>query len=436
MNEENRSKVTSFFHKAIRDACYQIEHYQVGNEVKYEFTFRDHMIIMGVRGVQALARVNELLASDDIIGQRFSQNTLKREVQSVLAEIIIEGSNVERIEQKLDVTIAKLENNSFSSWTAIIPIVNLDLKIPSTQIGQVSIKICTEDTFNDFKRIIRKNKDIGDDVKRDMTSWPERFYIGQVVAECQVQAVDSEHAYDVANDMIEHALNILRFYSRGTMHNDAYNYRMFIGKIGYIYRSQFRAYRWQNDSGQELAPFKCDFKNTGYFYPYVLDFEVLERINNLHFAKINDILRNQEDSRENFEKLLLRAMDLFGSAMNDSVETSSFLKFIISLEITLVDSHEPEKGLMAERGAIILADEYKARNEIFEEIERLYNLRSEFVHKGINNISDPEISMVSYIAFGVIIRLLPWIGRVRTLSELIDSLNTIKFSGPPFSEKI
>jgi len=259
--------------------------------------------------------------------------------------------------------------------------------------------------------------------------------VGQVVAECQVQAVDSEHAYDVANDMIEHALNILRFYSRGTMHNDAYNYRMFIGKVGYIYRSQFRAFRWQNGSGQELALFKCDFKNTGYYYPYVLDFEVLERINNLHFAKINDILRNQEDSRENFEKLLLRAMDFFGSAMNDSVETSSFLKFIISLEITLVDSHEPEKGLMAERGAIILADEYKARNKIFEEIERLYNLRSEFVHKGINNISDPEISMVSYIAFGVIIRLLPWIGRVRTLSEIIDSLNTIKFSGPPFLRK-
>ena len=85
-------------------------------------------------------------------------------------------------------------NNSFSSWTAIIPIVNLDLKIPSIQIGQVSIKICTEDTFNDFKRIIKENKDIGDDIKQEMTSWPERFYIGQIVAECQVQAVDSEHA--------------------------------------------------------------------------------------------------------------------------------------------------------------------------------------------------------------------------------------------------
>lgn len=306
MNEDNRSKLKAFFYKAIRDAHHQIEHYQVGNEIKYEFMFRDRMIIMGVRGVQALARVNELLASDDIIGQRFSQKSLKREVQGVLAEIIIEGSNVEQTEQKLDVTIAKLENNSFSTWTAIIPIVNLDLKIPSIQIGQVSIKICTEDTFNDFKRIIKENKDIGDDVKQEMMSWPERFYIGQVVAECQVQAVDSEHAYDVANDMIEYALNILRFYSRGTMHNDAYNYRMFIGKIGHIYRSQFRAFRWQNDSGQELAPFKCDFQNTGYFYPYVLDSDVLERINNLHFAKINDILHKHEDSRESNTKYVVR----------------------------------------------------------------------------------------------------------------------------------
>jgi hypothetical protein len=186
MNEDNRSKLKAFFHKAIRDVHHQIEHYQVGNEIKYEFMFRDRMIIMGVRGVQALARVNELLASDDIIGQRFSQKTLKREVQNVLAEIIIEGSNVERIEQKLDVTIAKLENNSVSNWTAIIPIVNLDLKIPSIRIGPVLIKICTEDIFNDFKKIIKENKNIGDDVKQEMISWPGRFYIGQVVAECQV----------------------------------------------------------------------------------------------------------------------------------------------------------------------------------------------------------------------------------------------------------
>ena len=275
---------------------------------------------------------------------------------------------------------------------------------------------------------------MGDEVKQEMASWPDRFYIGQIVAECQVYGVDSEHANDVANDIIEQALNVLRFYSRGTMNNDAYNYRMFIGKIGYVYRDQFRDFRWQNDMpAEELAPFKCDFHNTGYFFPYVLDNDVHERINNLHFAKINDILCKQDDNRENFEKLLLKAIDFFGSAMNDSVETSSLLKLIISLEISLVDSHEPEKGLMAERGAIILADKYEARNEIFEEIERLYNLRSEFVHKGINNISEIEISTLSYIAFGIIIRLLPLAGKVKTLKELIESLNEIKFSGPSFS---
>ena len=116
MNEDNLSRLKAFFYKAIRDAHYQLGNYQIGNEIKYEFIFRGYMIMMRVRGAQALAKVNELLVEDEYIGKRFSQKTLKREVQSLLGEIVVGASdNVQQTEQKLEAFIAKLENRIFSS---------------------------------------------------------------------------------------------------------------------------------------------------------------------------------------------------------------------------------------------------------------------------------------------------------------------------------
>ena len=53
----------------------------------------------------------------------------------------------------------KLENTLYSNWTVVITIVNVDLRIPSIQIGTVRIEICKHEMFLDFEEYLESNID-------------------------------------------------------------------------------------------------------------------------------------------------------------------------------------------------------------------------------------------------------------------------------------
>ena len=91
---------------------------------------------------------------------------------------------------------------------------------------------------------------------------------------------------------------------------------------------------------------------------------------------------------------------------------------------------EPQKGLIAERVALLLGGDVEERKDLFSEIERLYKYRSDFVHQGENKITNMDISIISSIVFQVIVALIPLTKKMSTFGMLVEKFNTTKFSHP------
>jgi hypothetical protein len=161
------------------------------------------------------------------------------------------------------------------------------------------------------------------------------------------------------------------------------------------------------------------------FYSLILEFQLFRSV------ECYAILQKNEEDRTEFESRILQAIDFFGDGMNVYFDqTSAFIKFIISLELCLTDKWEPQKGLLAERVAIMIREDQQERLEVFEDINRLYQIRSDYVHSGSDQITTSDFSLISYITFGVLIELISWTEKVKTLGELIALFNETKFRCP------
>ena len=131
-----------------------------------------------------------------------------------------------------------------------------------------------------------------------------------------------------------------------------------------------------------------------------------------------------------FEKAILDSLNYYGQGMNLRDEGTSFLNFITSLEIILTNTWEPQKGLLAERVALLIGENSDHRIEIFDEIERLYELRNNLIHNGINKIKYSDITILSYILFQTLIILIQMTKTIRSISELKNKFNKLKFNSP------
>lgn len=105
-----------------------------------------------------------------------------------------------------------------------------------------------------------------------------------------------------------------------------------------------------------------------------------------------------------------------------------FNYFIISVELILTNKWEPQKGLIAERVAMLIGKDVNEKKELFGEIERLCQLRSDFIHQGDDRITDSDLSILSYLVFRVIVRLILVTKKIDKFADLIEKFNTTKFS--------
>jgi hypothetical protein len=402
----------------------------------YEFTIEDSppLIILDSKGIKALNEAIEITKNDDTINKFFSTSTIRRKVEKVLKEIILSDPKGIDPFSKVLITnlIDTLQNSAFIEWEIIIPIVNLLLKVSEFKIGNVIFVYGNETYFADHINYITttiKDNDPQLEPKKYLKNKVIPSFYNKTLGIVKVSAVDSEHAMELGREEIEKALNILRLYSRGTQYNDSIFYRMYVGREGHIFKSQEPVIHSSFKSKTNDPHLKLNYQKTGYLHPYVIDLEIINRMNLLSFNIINQILLKKWEEHSDFEKLLLRSIEFYGQGLNDSNKKFSFIYFIIALEILLTSSYEPQKGLIAERTALIIRDSINDRIEIFDEMERLYRLRSFFLHQGIDSITYSDISILSYIAFQTIIKLLS-ITDILHQSQLIDKLNKIKLSNP------
>lgn len=105
------------------------------------------------------------------------------------------------------------------------------------------------------------------------------------------------------------------------------------------------------------------------------------------------------------------------------IEAISFVNFVICLESLLLREREPQKGVLAERVAIIIKETATDRTETFKKMEHLYKLRSDFLHRGIDNVTEADIVLISYYAFQVMIKLISYSEKLNDIGKLIEDLS-------------
>jgi hypothetical protein len=86
--------------------------------------------------------------------------------------------------------------------------------------------------------------------------------------------------------------------------------------------------------------------------------------------------------------------------------------------------------------ALLIGETPDHRIEVFDEIERLYELRNNLIHNGINEIKHSDITILSYILFQTLILLIPMTKTICSISELKNKFNILKFNSPIWNKNI
>jgi hypothetical protein len=392
--------------------------------------------VLGSEGISCIDHVVELITSDKLLGERFSRAFVSNKINRLLPTLLgVSDRELQEVTtEKVKLLVQELEKAPVLQWSITMPIANLTLKIDSLQIGRVRLalmdKTLQDNTFSAFKEINETTlspEAIKQRMSKEMSELLQNKYLNRTVAIATVDAADDNMAIQRAEEEIEHALNVLRFYSRGVLKNDARFYGMFIGVQDSLFSSSYRTIC--------IAPkerFSLPSKRAGYFYPYEIDSGTFQLIQKLYLEELSKMLGKHERDRTDFEKLIVTAIDLFGTAMNQANPKDAYLTFVTALESLLLKEKEP-RGLLAERVALIVGEDHKGREWLFKRMQDIYTSRSRIVHSGFSDVTEDDIRLISTIAFQAILRLVPVSDKINDIGKLVQACSKSKFSGPPFS---
>lgn len=392
--------------------------------------------VLGSEGISCADHAVDLITADPVLGEHFSRAFISNKINGVIQTLLdvteqdLQAKTAENVRR----LVQELEKTSIVQWNIMIPITNLTLKIPPFQIGRASFalmdKQLTDETLSAIKEIGEATIS-PEEVKRGgmnmIVKLLQSGYENKSVATVTVEAADQDSAVEHAEEEIEHALNALRFYGRVVLQNDARRYRILIGAEGTIFTSKHTTIC--------LMPkqqFTLPVRHTGYFFPYEIDTKTMALIQKLRLTELSGILQKHDKKRTEFEKLLVTAIDFFGTAMNQLNPREAYLSFVISLESLLLKENEP-RGLLAERVAIIVGETYEAREVLFKQMEHIYYVRSRIVHNGFTDITEDDLWLVSIIAFQAILRLVSISDKINDIGGLVQACSKSKFSGASFN---
>jgi hypothetical protein len=391
-------------------------------------------VTLGHKGTECVDNAVQLLVNDETLGRRFSRRVFTNEIQDLILSLFEIGSKeiAKEAETKTTEAIEKLQALPVYNWNVIIPVTNLVMKVSSLEIGHVALKTYDKASFEEALERFREINDATispPEVKATgltlVTELLSKNYVGSTVAMVTVKASDATRAVEVAEYEIERALNVIRFYGRAVLQNDGRKTRAFVGPQGTLFRGAFQTICMREEE------FFLPTRSTGYFLEYVVDSNSIALMENLHLRHLSDVYRKSDAERTDFERLLVAAIDFFGSGMNESNPRNAYLNFVISMESLLLKEREPP-GLLSERVSIIVGKDYTGRNLLFEEMAELYHMRSQIVHRGFDNVTENDVCRISVIAFWVLNALLPLSDRIRDVGQLTEMCAISKFSGPVF----
>jgi len=394
-------------------------------------------IIVGPVGIVAFDRLVSLLSKHPVIGQNFSRKELEKRIRSLAIELYTaESTQVEeRVLSLTDSLLRSLLEVIPTSWQVYLPVENLSLQ-SELSVGRASITMFdTTIEKSVLERFVAMNQqsssppEVKNEVEKLFVESLKINYQGRAVICVDVTTVDMDRAIDAATEEADTTLNVLRFYSRGVIDHDARNYKMYIGLKGSISRGQMFAFGFGKPDS-----FVQSFQNTGYLYPLELSEKALSKMSQDSFGTLHKILLKHPSQRTAFENLIVNSVNLFGRAMNSQDAVGALVSVVVALESIVLKKGEPMKTLLAERVALLLGHSFDERMFYFGQMSRLYQMRSDIVHRGLLDVTEGDFFLLSMMAYRVLVRLIADSSKLNDIGKLVEMFNIIKFGGKQESE--
>lgn len=250
---------------------------------------------------------------------------------------------------------------------------------------------------------------------RNMMGGPATFLKeGNTYAEVKATGVQ-DYAYSLALYKVRLALNIIKLFSRP-------DYCVF-GLVGESLDLIYRTSVLVTDSKEP----RLRRELVGGHPEYFLNKQVLDFMEEHGLNELNNILKKESKLTE-YENRLLTGIYWYGEAVSviasdekvgdgkrtNSIENFEFfnrgeklLKLFTALESVLIFSDKEQiTQNIAERTAMIIAEDYENRLNIKKRLIKIYNDRSKTVHQGLTYVSKNDLSWLTDCVRGVLFRLI------------------------------
>jgi len=355
-------------------------------------------------GIKVLDLIVSELKSNAEIGPKFSNRYLEVLIEKCLLRLLkVEERDIEiKSQEELDSLLTVLSSQAVD-WRIIAPIENLNLGVAELEIGVV--KFLNFDNAAKSRMVGEFRLSENETGLRTMVDEELDSLLNVVCAEVAVSAVDGTRAEEIGTEMIETALDVLRFYQLSSLVPHPFFAKNYFGIKGNLHRDMTSFLMFEDYTN--IKSCACSHHARGPMRPFTIAQNELKGMvtDNLHV--VSDILMKSEKSRTNFERDLVAAIHFCSLSLREGSIAEMFVSSVIALEALMLDEHEAITDNLAERVALIVGKDLDERKWLFAEMKRLYQIRSSIVHSGNTDIRLSDLLFLQkQIVYRCIVNLL------------------------------
>jgi len=375
---------------------------------------------IGKEGISCLESIIHILKKEiDQYDDKFSDYYVKYLIENSIINLLNQKEKeiMSYAEKEAIELISKLKS-PLIDMNFIMPITNLKMIVDSLQIGHVTFRMFKEPNIND-----ESGKKCSKFVKEKVL--PK--FRNQIVAEVNVKSIDVTKANLMGKQHVYEALDVIRFFAIIGVVPQSYWSKNYFDVQGKLHKGILMTLL-DIPTGNEIL--NAEASTTGYLLPFEITLEFVEHMNKCGIYIINELLCMNVINRNDFENRIISAIRFAGSSYMYAEEAESFLKCMISLESLLLSDKESKSENLAERVALIIANNLKDRSDVYDIMRKLYNIRNKIVHEGFVDVDRSDVVQLQYYTFLCIMNILNRYKqeKITNINEFIKWIRDMKFS--------
>ena len=385
------------------------------NEKKLE-----HEVIGYIKDKELFELIINYIYSSEFVKKHYDKQTVKEYVDFQLKEYLRENINSK---EDIAKNIIK-EFEKLHEWKLLFPLDNIELNIHFFKLGPHKIIKFTRYYEIKWKQMINNYIKNSSNPKKTkvLLEWfdstKKNIFDGSICTQIIIKTGDSKKALEKAKKEHELFLNIIKYMS--WLCYDNYNKHTILSQEENFLRQSIVT------GFSESGGLAGIYENKNPF-PFQFTKNNMNKMQSYGTKKIGDILNINEYKRTNFQKLILKGINLYGDGISDTDYSSGYVKLVTVLEHLLVKKKESISINLSERIAFLLNNLVDVRKEIYKNIRYIYQIRCDIVHSGEKEISNDEFNYLKKVTFNILLVMINCHNKFNDKNKFIEKINEIKF---------